>query len=104
MNSILGKIAQGLLDKFGPEILKLLEDKFAEWEPKLLALLKEELDKWLPVIMKTVAVSMAQSAGQLVVDTEHKITDIIPGKLDDNIVNGITQSIFAELNKLGIPI
>lgn len=86
MDSILDKIALKIFDYFGPKVIELIEKK---------------LNEWLPIIMKTIAVSVAQSAGQLIVNTEDKITDIIPGKLDDNILDTLTSNVFDELHKLG---
>lgn len=75
-----------------------------EWETQLLAWLKttvqDELKSWLPVILKTVITGIAQSAGQLAVNTTDKITDIIPGQVDDQIIDPIVTNALDKLTEL----
>lgn len=90
---------------------KPVQDKLAEWKAELLEWLKKEFDahkdevmaelkSWLPVIVKTVVTGIAQSAGQLVVNTTDKVTDIIPGQVDDNIIDPIVHDTLGKLGDL----
>lgn len=76
MNGLLVVIAEKLFDLLAPKIGKLIEDKMTEWLPK---------------IMKACVVAISQAAGQLTVNTADKVTDVIPGKLDDQIVDPIVK-------------
>jgi hypothetical protein len=50
--------------------------------------------------VKTIVASIAQSAGQFVVNTEDKITDIIPGDIDDKILDPIVTNTLDRLGDL----
>jgi len=81
---------------------KAVQDKLAELKADLFAWLKStienELKTWVPIFVKTIVASVAQSAGQFVVNTEDKITDIIPGQIDDQVLDPIVTNT---LDKLG---
>lgn len=67
--------------------------------PPLADAIKTEVQKQIPVIIHAVITAVAESAGQLTVDSLHKVTDVIPGYLDDDIVNNIVTNV---LGKLGL--
>lgn len=63
-------------------------------------IIEAKLDEWLPIIVKAVVVAVAQAAGQVTVDTIDKVTDIIPGELDDEIVDPIVANALEFLKRL----
>lgn len=67
--------------------------------PPLAQAVRDEVTAQTPVIIKAVAVAMAETAGHLAEDAVDKVTDAIPGKLDDDILDGIVSNV---LGKLGI--
>jgi hypothetical protein len=94
----------GMWDAIGNRIWQSLqpwlESKWVEVKPKVLEFIKDQFDEWIPVIMKTIVVGVAQSAGQLVVNAEDKVTDIVPGPVDDAIIDPIVQNGMDWLNKI----
>jgi hypothetical protein len=79
---------------------KPVQDKLAEWKTDIIAFIRAELTAWIPIFVKTIVTSVAQSAGQLVVNTEDKITDIIPGDLDDKVLDPIVTNTLDRLGDL----
>lgn len=67
--------------------------------PPLAQAVRDEIGKQIPTIIHAVITAVAESAGQLTVDSLHKVTDVIPGHLDDDIVNNIVTNV---LGKLGL--
>jgi hypothetical protein len=88
------KPVQDQITKWKAEIIAFIEAQAAQ----ILAAIAAQLTTWLPIFIKTIVTGIAQSAGQLVVNTEDKITDIIPGKIDDQILDPIVTNT---LDKLG---
>lgn len=70
---------------------KPVQDKLAEWKTDILAFIRAEFTSWLPTFLKAIAVGMVQSAGQVVVNTEDRITDIIPGPIDDAVIDPMVE-------------
>lgn len=94
---------------------KPVQDKLAEWKTDLFAWLNEqktelfawlkstienELKTWVPIFMRTIVTTIAQSAGQFVVDTENKVTKVIPGQVDDQVVEQIVNPVLTKLGDL----
>ena len=52
-------------------------------EPKIEA----KFNEWLPKFIKAILLGVSQAAGQLAINTEDKITDILPGQIDDEILD-----------------
>lgn len=77
-----------------------LAKKWKEVEPKILPFIGEKFDEFAPKILKTILVGMAQAAGQLTVNTTDKVTDIIPGQLDDRIVDQFVENSVDRLKDL----
>jgi hypothetical protein len=74
-----------------------METEFFDW---VKTTIKDELTTWIPIFVKTIVASIAQSAGQFVVNTEDKITDIIPGDIDDKILDPIVTNTLDRLGDL----
>lgn len=66
--------------------------------------LKEEFDEQKSEIATVVVTTMIEVAGQLTVNTVDKVTEIIPGKVDDWVVDQIKNSVRDRLAQFGIHI
>jgi hypothetical protein len=95
MNAIGSAVAAALWKLLQPYIAA----QWQELQPKVLAFISEQFTEWMPRIIKATVVAVAQSAGQLTVDTVNKVTDILPGDLDDQILDPIVGAV---LDRLGI--
>lgn len=96
----------GLLETIAKSIwgylMPWLEAKWQEVKPKLFEMVKKELQDWLPQILKTITVGLASAAGQLVVKEADRITDVIPGPVDDFVVDKVIDQSRAMLRQFGI--
>jgi hypothetical protein len=79
-----------------------LEKKWAEVEPKILPYIGSLFEQFAPKILKTILVGISTAAGQLTIDTTDKITKIIPGPVDDAIVDHFVDQGRKVLGDLGI--
>ena len=100
VNSFLTFIAQKIWENLEP----WLKAKWEEVKPKVFEFITEQFNEWMPKIIKAVVVSVAQSAGQLTVDVADKVTDVIPGQVDDYVVDTITDRAREALRQFGIHI
>lgn len=82
-------LLNSLID-FDPIIDKLWT-KFEPW-------LNTKFDEWLPKVMKAALVGAVKGGGQIVVDGTDKVTDIIPGEIDDAIVDPLVRQGMDFLN------
>lgn len=62
---------------------------------------KEEIRENVPVIVRAVVAAVAETAGQVVVNTGDRITDMIPGDLDDKVYDQLVENVFGRLDQLG---
>jgi len=93
MNKLLAPILALLV----PVLAKAVTDAIEAMLPKIIATISDSIETWMPQIIKAVVTAVAQSAGQISVNTADKVTDIIPGNLDDHIVDNLVQDIFGRL-------
>lgn len=77
-----------------------VQTQLDKWKDQIIATITDQLKDWLPVIVKTVVTGIAQSAGQLVVNTTDKVTDIIPGHIDDDVIDPIVTNVLDKLGEL----
>jgi hypothetical protein len=70
--------------------------------PPLAKAVREELAKQMPVLIRAVIVALTQVAGQFSVNTVDKITDIIPGHLDDEVLDNLVTNAMDALAGFGI--
>ncbi|AEL97949.1 hypothetical protein CL65_gp041 [Mycobacterium phage Patience] len=98
MNKFLAFVAEELWKHLQP----WLEAKWNEVKPKIFEFIKEQFKEWMPKIMQTVVVTLSESAGQLVVNSADKITDVIPGQVDDVIVDRLVNRARNALKQFGI--
>jgi len=62
---------------------------------------EKEIRARIPEIIRAVVAAVAETAGQLTVDTVDKMTDVIPGHLDDEVFDNLVGNV---LDRLGIRI
>lgn len=80
-------------------LLPWLEKKWEEIKPKILEFIKDEFQKWMPQIIKAALIGAVKGGGRVVIDAEDKITNIIPGKLDDAILDPIVGDLVNDFTK-----
>lgn len=85
------------LKQVGQQLLDRLEPILVEAVTKSV---RAEINEQTPRIIRAVVAAVAETAGQLSVDTVDKVTDIIPGDLDDQVFDSLVGSV---LDRLGIP-
>jgi hypothetical protein len=98
MNPLLAFVAEKIWEQLQP----WLEAKWKEVKPQILAFVKDQFEEWMPKIVKAIVVAISQSAGQLVVNTADKVTDVIPGQVDDIVVDTIVDRVRDAAGRLGI--
>jgi hypothetical protein len=79
------------------KILGIIVDKL--WEllwPKIEA----KFDEWLPKVMKAALVGAVKGGGEIVVDGTDRVTNIIPGEMDDAIVDPLVRQGMDFLNSI----
>lgn len=62
--------------------------------------IRAQMDKFLPMIVRVVVQAVTESALKLSADGADKITDIIPGKLDDQIIDPLVRDIIGKLSQV----
>ena len=85
MNALLAALAGKLFELLWPKLEKLISDKLSEW---------------LPAVMKAALVGAVKGGGSVVVDSTDKVTDIVPGELDDKIVDPLVKQGVDFLNDI----
>jgi hypothetical protein len=98
MNAIGAAIAAALWKLLQPYIAA----QWQEMQPKILAFIQEQFTEWMPKIIKATVVAVAQSAGHLTVDTVDKVTNVIPGDLDDQVLDGMVTGVLDQLRRFGL--
>lgn len=81
-------------------MLPWLESKWEEVKPKIFDMIGKQFEEWMPKILKTVLVGTAQAAGQLTVNTADRVTDWVPGTVDDAIIDPIVEQGVQKLRDL----
>lgn len=100
MNPLITAIASALIKELWPKLKPLIEAELAKISPELLGLVEAKFSEWLPKLTRVVVVAVAQAAGQITVDSADKVTDIIPGKIDDAVIDPIVRNVFDQLGRL----
>jgi hypothetical protein len=58
----------------------------------------EQMNKFLPLIVHVVVQTITEALAKFGVTAEDKITDAIPGKLDDQIIDPLVRDIVGKLS------
>ena len=102
MNAIGAAIAAKLFELIKPWLEQQWKQHGPELIAKVEAFIREQFTKWMPTLMKATVVAVAQAAGQLTINTVDKVTDIIPGQVDDQVVDPIVKAGMEQLARWGI--
>lgn len=81
-------------------MLPWLESKWEEVKPKIFEMIGEQFEEWMPKILKTVLVGTAQATAHIAVEGTDRVTDAIPGQLDDAIIDPIVEQGVQKLRDL----
>lgn len=73
-------------------------------EKRIEAAVVNQFETLTPKLIHAVIVAMVQTAGQITVDEAHKLTSIIPGHLDDDIVNTLIGGVYKALGQTPPPL
>src|SRR5690349_9091079 len=76
----------------GQQLLNLAEAKAQELLPKIIDTINAEIEKRIPALTAALVTAVAQAVSGAVVRAEDKVTDIIPGPLDDAILDPIVKN------------
>lgn len=88
-----GRTVKALMDLVGRVLL-----------PPIVAAVQEEvraaMDRYLPLIVEVIVRTITESSIKLADKGIDKLTDIIPGELDDQIIDPIVRDVTARLGDL----
>lgn len=93
MDKFLKTVADQIWAYLEPKLLEFMGKAEDELIPKVVQAINDNLDAWLPKIVKTIIITISQYGGQLLEDTNKKITDIIPGQMDDAVLDPIANTV-----------
>jgi hypothetical protein len=79
-----------------------LEKKWEEVKPKFFEFVSDRFEEWMPKLIKAVIIGMANAGGQLFVNTTDKVTEAIPGPVDDFVVDQLVERSRDALKQFGI--
>lgn len=77
-----------------------LDAKWEEVKPKVFQIIREQFEEWMPKVLKTVLVGTAQATAHIAVEGADRVTDAIPGQLDDDILDPIVEQGVQKLRDL----
>lgn len=82
------------------EIVPVLGDAVKAEVPELTNAVSAELQKQMPVIIHAVVVAITTTLSEAAVRGVDKITDLVPGQMDDNFIDPLVQQISDRLGGL----
>lgn len=68
--------------------------------PPIVAAVERKFDEWMPKLAKVLIVAAAHTTTKTIVDVENKVTDLIPGELDDQVLDPIVADIMTRANEI----
>lgn len=93
----------GFLATIGDAIAEHLKPLVIEKADKLLELVADkiqaEIEKRLPLIIEAVVLAVTKTMGDLTVQGVDKITDMVPGTVDDQIIDPLVRNVRDEINR-----
>lgn len=100
MKAWLIQIATALFDLLKPlivseikEVVPVLGDAVKAEVPELTNAVSDELQKQMPVIIHAVVVAITTTLADAAVRGVDKVTDLVPGQLDDELIDPIVAQI-----------
>lgn len=97
------QIGPNLEQKFNelwPKLEAKIEKKFDEVWPRLMEKIEDKFDEYMPKIMKAVLIAIATAFANFGQRTGDKITDLIPGTLDDAFFDPIVADAMNKLRDM----
>lgn len=88
-------IGNAIWAKIEPQLL----DSLNQIRSEVTETIKAEIREHMPAIIEAVVKAVAQSAGQIAVTGVDKVTDMIPGDLDDKIIDPIVKNVLGDVLK-----
>lgn len=85
--SIWASIGKAIWDQLQP----WLQTKWEEVKPEVFRIIREQFDEWMPQVMKAALVGAVKGGGEIVVDGTDRVTNIIPGEIDDAIIDPLVK-------------
>jgi hypothetical protein len=93
----------GFLDTIGNAIWTNLEPRVNKLLDDTVALIQAELAEQVPVLVKAAVEAGVKAGTELASNGVDKITDLIPGQLEDQIIDPLVKGILGDfLNNLGL--
>lgn len=106
LTNLVDKLWVNLEPKVTHLITTVINQTMETWLPKLGDLVEQNLDKvmaeWLPKIIKAVIIATSQAVRGIAVDSEDKLTNLIPGTMDDAIFDPIVKNVSDIIGKIGL--
>ncbi|WP_083057042.1 hypothetical protein [Mycolicibacterium bacteremicum] len=93
----------GFLQTIGDAIADHLKPLVIEKANELITVvgdrIQAEIERRFPIVIEAVVVAITKTMGDLTVNGVDKVTDMIPGQLDDQIVDPLVRNIRDEINR-----
>lgn len=93
----------GFLATIGDAIAEHLKPVVTEKADKLLELVADkiqaEIERRLPLIIEAVVLAVTKTMGDLTVQGVDQLTDMVPGQVDDQIVDPLVRNVRDEINR-----
>ena len=96
----MNKLIAAFVDALAPHLEKFVSEQFDKWTPQLRQFIDEQFQKWMPKVIEAIVVAVAKTGAGIAKSATDQITDVIPGELDDKVVDGFVTSIFDQLGHL----
>lgn len=104
--SIIGNaIAQTLLpivEEKGKQLLDKAGDKGEELLAQVIDKIGDEIEKRIPAMTAALVTAVTEAVGQMAIDGVDKVTDVIPGQLDDEILDPIIERAVDIFRQFGL--
>lgn len=93
----------GFLDTIGNAIWAKLEPRVNKLLDDTVALIQREIAEQVPVLVQAAVAAGVKAGTELAASGVDKVTDLIPGQLDDQIIDPLVKGILGDfLNNLGL--
>lgn len=97
-NAIAAKLMP-IVEAKGQILLDRAEEKAGELLVKVGDRIEAEIDRRLPIIIEAVVVAVTKTMGDLAIKGSDRLTDMIPGQLDDQIIDPLVGNVVAEIKR-----
>lgn len=100
LDKIIIALAAALIRELTPILVKAVTDEASKILPEITSAIGSEFAKNIPVLVEAAVRAVASGFANFAITTEDKVTDIIPGTLDDEIIDPIVKSVLGALGGL----